>query len=663
MSGGFRDSFTKEDTKEDILGYDDTAFYYFVISVLTCVAVPWTLSVIHGLLFPGRAQIVKEFRSKSYEGSTFRYCQTSAMADKVEAARKRAKKCSTGAALCWIVKVAMLTVIWAGVFGTVQQLGHEKEIKKYDPFDILDVSPLATPAQIKRAYRKLSLSYHPDKNPDDPLASSRFIQITKAYQALTDDVARRNFEKYGNPDGAQNTKVGIGLPRFLLEKDNHFMILCSFFFILLFMVPMTFICYYQNSKNYAANGILIETLSFLGYYVTESTRVKNGPEMFAGSAESRNIRTRPTDNEHIKRLTGLVIEHKKRVFNLPIVMKNQFLIWAHMQRRHANLSEELREDTDELLRHTSTVTQAMIEIACMREWAAAAQSMVEFRRCLIQALDVKGSQLLQVPHFTEEQLEICRTATPSVTTLAEFLSKEPQERRALTKLSDLELLDVEAFCVHIGDVEVKARIEVEDEGEIVVGDVATVTVEILRKHLKEGEALGPVHAPFFPEPKFEEWWLFLVDANRLVHFERVTDVERQVQEQLRFQVTKAGENKLVLHAMSDSYAGIDHKVELTFNVFAEDQKQRALPVHEEDDELDMQPTLFQQWMGDLSREDESEEEEEDGRAEKKTNRQQEDKGSDKRAEVEVPVASEKGREGSAGDEDDSGSEASSDSES
>ena len=44
-----------------------------------------------------------------------------------------------------------------------------------------------------------------------------------------------------------------------------------------------------------------------------------------------------------------------------------------------------------------------------------------------------------------------------------------------------------------------------------VNDVATVTVRLLRKHLQKDEALGPVHAPFFPTAKFEEWWFFLVD--------------------------------------------------------------------------------------------------------------------------------------------------------
>uniref|UniRef100_A0A7S1QNG8 J domain-containing protein n=1 Tax=Alexandrium catenella TaxID=2925 RepID=A0A7S1QNG8_ALECA len=622
MSGGFRDSFTKEDTKEDILGYDDTAFYYFVITVLTCVALPWTLSAVHNVLFPGEAQLQKEFPKTSPSGCSLRYCNTSEMVAKVDDARKEVRRATPGKLTLWTVKLSVLAGIWVGIFSTVRQLGQEKEIKQFDPFDILEVRPEASNSQIKRAYRKLSLVYHPDKNPDDPLAASRFIQITKAYQALTDEVAKRNWEKYGNPDGPQTTKVGIGLPRFLLEKDHNLMILCIFFFFLILVIPITFICYYQRTKNFAANGVMIDTLQFLGYYVTESTRMKAGPELLGASAESRAMEMRPTDHDHVQKLAGQVQEHKRRSFTLPIVMKNQYLIWAHMQRRHHLMTPELRSDCDQMLKQSMKITQAMIEIACMREWFATAQAMLDFRRCLVQALDVKSSQLLQIPHVTEEALPRCHAGR--VANLSEFIEAGPEQRKAMLKFEPDKMADVEAFCQHAGEIELKANLEVEDEGETVVGDVATVTVQMLRKHLGENEAIGPAHAPFFPEPKFEEWWFFLVAPSdkekdkdkttshtRIVHFERILARERFVEEKLRFQVTNAGQNTLVLHALCDAYQGMDKRVELTFLAQSEEELKREFHVHEEDEDLDLQPTLFQQWMGDLAQGDESEDEEEE----------------------------------------------------
>lgn len=47
----------------------------------------------------------------------------------------------------------------------------------------------------------------------------------------------------------------------------------------------------------------------------------------------------------------------------------------------------------------------MIEIAMMREFYATAQELINFRRCLIQGVDVVPKQLLQIPHFTEEEIK------------------------------------------------------------------------------------------------------------------------------------------------------------------------------------------------------------------------------------------------------------------
>lgn len=666
MSGGFRDSFTKEDTKEDLLGYDDTAFYYFAISALTTVALPWTFSLVMSLFNPARLD--KDFPVKNTAGETLRYCKTSAMVSKVEYAKAEAKRFSPSTHWFWIVKMMLLLMIWCGIVGTGVQLGQETEIKRFDPFDILGVTPQASVPEIKRAYRKLSLVFHPDKNPDDPLAASRFIQIRNAYSALTDETAKRNWEKYGNPDGPQTTKVGIGLPKFLLEKDNSLYILVTFFFVLLFVVPMTFICYYQRTKNYAANGVRLETLQFLGCCITETTKLKNGPELLAACAESRCMLMRPSDNADIKALGSAVVEHKKRTYSVPTVMKNQYILWAHLQRVHNLMSEELKRDCDELLCHSPKITQAMIEIACMREWFSIAQAMIEFRRCLIQALDVKASQLLQAPHFNDEVVEHCRTAK-NVVTLMEFLELDASERKTLlvSKLEPHQMVDVDAFISHIGVVEIKAFVEVEDETEMVVGDVATLVVEMKRKNLKRGEASGPVHAPLFPETKYEEWWLFLVEATpstRIVHFERVRDTAHFVEERMRFQITHDGEHKLVLHAMCDSYAGIDHKVEINFSAYSEAECNREYKIHQEDEDIDLQPTVFQQFLGELHAEDdeseEEEEEEEDGGGKAKNRGKARSKAT-KASDGKSPERTSQAEDGSDEDED-GGSESSSDSE-
>lgn len=106
-------------------------------------------------------------------------------------------------------------------------------LKGFVPFEILGVSKDASFSEIKKAYRKLSRVMHPDKNPDDPKAVQNFIHITKAYTILTDDSARENFAKYGNPDGPGNFQVGIALPATLQDKEQQLFILVIFFLVCL----------------------------------------------------------------------------------------------------------------------------------------------------------------------------------------------------------------------------------------------------------------------------------------------------------------------------------------------------------------------------------------------------------------------------------------------
>jgi translocation protein SEC63 len=96
-----------------------------------------------------------------------------------------------------------------------QTIKDVEPLKTFVPNELLGVEVDATIAQVKKAYRKLSREKHPDKNPDNPDAVEEFIQITKAYTIMTDEKARENFLKYGNPDGKGSMAVGIALPKFL----------------------------------------------------------------------------------------------------------------------------------------------------------------------------------------------------------------------------------------------------------------------------------------------------------------------------------------------------------------------------------------------------------------------------------------------------------------
>ncbi|MFS4449407.1 molecular chaperone DnaJ [Maribacter sp. 2307UL18-2] len=69
---------------------------------------------------------------------------------------------------------------------------------KEDYYDILGIDKSASAAEIKKAYRKKAIQYHPDKNPDDPKAEELFKKAAEAYEVLSDPNKKARYDQYGH---------------------------------------------------------------------------------------------------------------------------------------------------------------------------------------------------------------------------------------------------------------------------------------------------------------------------------------------------------------------------------------------------------------------------------------------------------------------------------
>lgn len=78
------------------------------------------------------------------------------------------------------------------------QRARRKSTSGQSLYDVLELEQAATAEDIKRAYRKFALKYHPDKNPDDPEATQKFQEVNYANRILSDPRKKEIYDEYGS---------------------------------------------------------------------------------------------------------------------------------------------------------------------------------------------------------------------------------------------------------------------------------------------------------------------------------------------------------------------------------------------------------------------------------------------------------------------------------
>lgn len=81
---------------------------------------------------------------------------------------------------------------------------------KRDYYEVLGVEKGALPQDLKKAFRKLAMKYHPDRSPDDKDAEAKFKEINEAYEVLTDEQKRAAYDRFGHAGVDPNAGGGAG---------------------------------------------------------------------------------------------------------------------------------------------------------------------------------------------------------------------------------------------------------------------------------------------------------------------------------------------------------------------------------------------------------------------------------------------------------------------
>lgn len=512
-----------------------------------------------------------------------------------------------------LVSTVVLSIVFVVLLQTVATDG---EVNSFDPFSILEIDHGADSKTIKKAYRSLSLQYHPDKNPGDRVAEAKFMMVSKAYEALTDETAKENWEKYGNPDGKQSLEVSIGLPSFLLEGTNRNLVLILYLIFMVVVIPYAVYTYYSDSSKYGEKNVMYDTYAWYHHTLSEHSLLKQLPEVLAGSAEfrERNLPSAEEKQSIAKLMTALKSHMVKPKYNHPVCVKGNVLLHAHLLRHE--LTGKDQDDLKYMLRHSTSLIDAMISVCKHQDSMSTAMKCIEFGQYMTQALWVKDSALLQLPHFTAEEVKHCEKGKTKITSVQQY--KESEVKKGLTDLSDAQKKDVMDYLEIFPDVTVESKIYVDDDEDdkVYEGDLVTIEVTITRNNLKDGEKVGLVHSPHFPFPKKEAWWVILgqVKEGKIISIDKIGNPSKKVVHKIKFLAPPKGAYNFDLLVKSNAYVGCDQELRLTLETL-DNSTLPEYKVHPDDAVLDDEPTLFEEMLNanieQDSDDDDSDEEEEE----------------------------------------------------
>ncbi|KAF7149297.1 hypothetical protein RHSIM_Rhsim03G0078900 [Rhododendron simsii] len=500
----------------------------FPIFILTIMALPLVPYTIHRL-FHAASKKTKSIhcpcavclRSGKYRKSIF----------------KRISNFSTYSNLT----VVLLWIVMVGLVYYIKHVNHEVQV--FEPFSILGLEPGASDSEIRKAFRKLSILYHPDKNPD-PEAHKYFVEyISKAHQALTDPISRENFEKYGHPDGRQGLQMGIALPQFLLNIDGASggVLLLGIVGVCILLPLIMAVIYLSRSSKYSGNYVMHHTVKTYYYFIKPSLAPSKVMDVFIKAAEYMEIPVRRSDEEPLQKLFLLVrselnldlknIKQEQAKFwkQHPPLVKAELLIQAQLTRESGELSPALLHDLRRMLELAPRLLEELMKMAIIPHtseghgWLRPAIGVVELSQSIVQAVPLSARKasgastegvapFLQLPHFSEAVVK--KIARKKVRSFEDLRDMTPRERADLltqvVSFSPAESKDVETVLEMMPTITMEITCETEGEEGIQEGDIATMQAWLT---LKRGNGLTVAlpHAPYFPFQKEENYWLLLAD--------------------------------------------------------------------------------------------------------------------------------------------------------
>ncbi|KAJ4158480.1 uncharacterized protein LMH87_009003 [Akanthomyces muscarius] len=420
--------------------YDNEAqfFPFFILTLSGLVTLPLTYSLLRSSSDSGnQAQAIKtDYKQKHAD-----------VVDALRAKQKRKQRRITRAIVAlggWALMGAMAYLIM-----TTTPVVN----KIWNPYDILGISDSLNEKQIKSHYKKLSVKFHPDKVRPDPAKNEtaesmndHYVELTKAYQALTDEDVRNNYIQFGHPDGKQSFSIGIALPQWIISDGNGKYLILLYTGLLGILLPYVVGSWWYGTMRRSKEGVLMESANNLfrqydetmdeGGIISALSAGKEYDQVLKGDlAESglSKIESRITAaGEASPFAAGFAVKDKQKLEDLDngVRRKTLALLWAYLGRVELD-DAALTKAMYEIVPIARTLNQSFAAIALAYGNIGPIAGSFLANQHLIQAMPPKASPLLQLPHFTPKIAMEVEGDSKTHMTVQQFMDLPDAQRRQL----------------------------------------------------------------------------------------------------------------------------------------------------------------------------------------------------------------------------------------
>lgn len=615
MSSDYKGSSYNSNNNVGDLQYDDSAFWYYSLAILSVALISLSLHLLR-----------KIFGSSSSSNTEVQIPNTPHFQKKLDHILSRRK--NSGSSFKKLVFLGVIVYFWSVCFLKALEA---KDFKSFDPFALLDIESSANEKEIKKAYRTLVKKYHPDRNPGDREAYNKFLQITKAYQCLTDPETKETCAKFGNPDGNSSFEVGVALPSFFLKKENTKLVL-TLFFIMLFFGTLIYLISLQSNVDLNEFGVSRRTLqnSFV-YFKNENMIFKNVVEMMSISEELRPvILTKSNQMKDMRKLqdTSLKTSMSKKEFQ---IFKKPFYLIHHHMRNDEKTPDSLQKDLLLIQEKSLGLFVSLFELGIelvqlskhhKRIWEKplsprVLETLCKFAQHFTQGMFQNESQLLQLPFIDRANVKRISNKM-KINSVKEILPEDSEKREKLLGLvasNDQERKElVDALdCFSQFEVKIGAFVDLgENQKDLIIrkNDIFTFEIEITRKN----PSVGYIYSKKLDFLKLERIsvLVYFKKNKHILHYETKFTKERTLTISFKREIPAIGEFELIISVESDSYVGVGVEREFTLKVEKPQENEDLYQLHPDDEEALTKPSFIMSLLnGALEDEENSDDEFED----------------------------------------------------